>query len=75
VSHTVLVQTNVPAAVVHVPLSVGLVWGASVGTLLPLANVGVHWLPEMLHHLPAPQIASFEQPMVVKIFEPTSVVS
>lgn len=61
-SHTPLTQTSAPAAAVHVPLSVGLVWAVSVGTAVPFASCGTHWCIVSLHHLPVAQSASTLHP-------------
>ena len=65
VSHTLLVQTSEEAAAVHVPFSVGLTCGASVGSAVPFASVGVHAEAVSLHQLPALQSVSSAQPIFV----------
>jgi hypothetical protein len=62
VSHTVLVQTSAPAAIVHVPSSVGLECAPSVGRGWPLATVGAQRCVVSLHHVPVAQSASTLHP-------------
>jgi hypothetical protein len=62
VSQTELWQTSVAAATVHVPFSVGFVWGGSVGTVVPFARRGVQVCALSLHQLPDEQSASTLQP-------------
>jgi hypothetical protein len=62
VSHTALEQTSVPASPVQLPLSVGFVCGASAGSAVPFAKVGVQVWAVSLHQLPAAQSASTLQP-------------
>jgi hypothetical protein len=62
VSQTPLVQTRAPAAVVHIPFSVGFECAPSVGTAPPLAIFAVHAWELSLHQLPLVQSASTLQP-------------
>jgi hypothetical protein len=62
VSHTPLVHTSVPAATVHVPLSVGLACGGSLGTAVAFGSFAVHVCVLSAHHWPAEQSASTLQP-------------
>jgi hypothetical protein len=62
VSHTPLVHVSAPAPVVHVPFKVGFVCGGSVGTTMPLGNVGTQVFIDSLHHIPIMQSASTLQP-------------
>ena len=61
VSQTPLAQVSVAAAGLHVPSSVGLVCGASVGIEVPLVSVAVQVCAPSLHQLPAGQSASTKQ--------------
>src|SRR5437660_1734941 len=71
-SQTLLAQTSVPAATVHVPLSVGAVCGGSLGTTVPFGSFALHWLALSLHHCAALQSVSFAQPTRVRIGGPSS---
>jgi hypothetical protein len=64
VSQTPVVHTSVAAAAVQVPLSVGFVCGASVGTGVLFGSVGVHLPSASSHQLPAPHWASVVQVVV-----------
>src|SRR5580704_9470420 len=57
-SQTPLLHTRTAAAAVQIPLSVGLVWEASVGTATPLASCAVHVCALSLHQWPVAQSAS-----------------
>jgi hypothetical protein len=71
VSQTALVQVSVPAAGVHVPLSVGFACGGSFGTACPFASVGVQVCIASLHQVPALQSASTLQPPAFTQVPPT----
>jgi hypothetical protein len=59
---TLLTQTRLAASDVHVPSSVGLVCGTSVGSAVPFVSSGVQaWLLSR-HQLPVEQSASTLQP-------------
>jgi hypothetical protein len=76
VSQTALVQTKAPAAAVHVPSSVGFVWGGeSVGIIVPFASVGTHIFAVSLHQSPVGQTESTEHPTVVLTWGPMRGVS
>ena len=61
-SQTPLAQTSVAAGAVHMPFSVGLVCGPSVGSAPPLAIGAVHVWVLSSHQLPPPQSPSTLQP-------------
>ena len=69
-SQTVLVHVKAPAAMVHVPLTKGVTWLASLGTWTPLADVGVQAFNAMLHQLPVVQSVSNAQPIAVTMCGP-----
>jgi hypothetical protein len=62
VSHTALVQTSVAAGAVQLPLSVGFVCGASLGSAVPFGSLAEQVWAVSLHQLPAVQSASTLQP-------------
>ena len=61
-SHTRLTQTSVAAGALQVPLSVGLVCGASVGIPVPFTSFAVQTWVVSVHHVPPEQSASTLQP-------------
>jgi hypothetical protein len=63
VSHTPLTQTKVAAASLQMPSSVGLEWGASLGSGVPFPSCGKQAPMATLHHLPPVQSASTLQPV------------
>jgi hypothetical protein len=70
-SQTPLAQVSVAAPAEHVPLSVGLVCGASVGTVVPFATFAAQLCVEMRHQLPPLQSPSTLQPPVGMQVSPT----
>jgi hypothetical protein len=74
-SQTPLVHTSAPTGAVQVPLSTGLVCGASIGNATPLASVAWHAFALSSHQVPVGHAESLAQPTTVRTGGPSSGVS